>query len=128
MVIFIDDILIYSKIEGDRVNYLSILFQVLKDAQIYVKYSKCELWLRSVSFLSHIVTSEGVRVDPRKLEAVKSCPRTLSLTDIQSFLGLAGYYRSFVEGFLSIASPLTTLTQKNAKFVLFDKCEKYFQR
>ncbi|WMV07857.1 hypothetical protein MTR67_001242 [Solanum verrucosum] len=71
--------------------------------------------------------SFGIEVGPKKMDAVKSCPRPLSLTDIRSFLGLAGYYRRFVEGFSSIASPLTTLTQKKVKFVCSEACEKIFQ-
>ncbi|KAH0685610.1 hypothetical protein KY290_017106 [Solanum tuberosum] len=81
----------------------------------------------SVAFLGHIVSSKGVEVDPKKTDAVKSWPRPLTPSDIRSFSSLAGYYRSFVEGFSSIASPLTTLTQKKAKFVWTEMCEKSFQ-
>ena len=79
-------------------------------------YSKCEFWLRSVTFLFHIISSEGVEVDQRKLKAVKNWPRPLTPTDIRSFLGLADYYQRFADGFVSIASFLTTLTQKCKKF------------
>ncbi|WMV41775.1 hypothetical protein MTR67_035160 [Solanum verrucosum] len=97
-------------------DHLRIVLQVLKDQQLYAKFSKCEFWLRSVAFLGHIVSSKGIEVDPKMVDAVKSWPRPLTPSDIKSFLGLASYYRSFVEGFSSIASPLTTLTQKKAKF------------
>jgi len=127
VIVFIDDILIYSKSEDDHMNHLRIVLQVLKDHQLYAKFSKCEFWLRSVAFLGHIVSSEGIEVDPKKTDAVKSWPRPLSPSDIRSFLGLAGYYRRFVEGFSSIASPLTALTQKKSKFEWSESCERSFQ-
>ena len=101
--------------------------QVLKDHQLYAKFSKCEFWLRSVTFLGHIVSSKGIEVDPKKTDVVKGWPRPLTPTDIRSFLGLAGYYRRFVEGFSSIDSPLTALTQKKVKFEWSEACEKSFQ-
>ncbi|WMV46041.1 hypothetical protein MTR67_039426 [Solanum verrucosum] len=106
---------------------LRILLQVLQDHQLYAKFSKCEFWLRTVAFLGHIVSSMGIKVDLKKIDVVKNWPRPLTRTDIRIFLGLAGYYRRFVEGFSSIASPLTTLTQKKAKFVWLEVCEKSFQ-
>ena len=111
VIIFIDDILVYLKTEDDQMDYLRIVLRTLKEHQLYTKYSKCEFWLRSVTFLGHIISSEGVEVDPRKMEAVKNWPRPLTLTDIRSFLCLAGYYQRFMDGFAFIAPPLTTLTQ-----------------
>lgn len=86
-----------------------------------------EFWLASMAFLGHVISRDGIRVDSQKIEAVKNWPRPTSLTDIRSFLGLAGYYRRFVEGFSSILSPLTKLTQKKVKFQWSDACEKGFQ-
>uniref|UniRef100_A0A0V0HH59 Putative ovule protein n=1 Tax=Solanum chacoense TaxID=4108 RepID=A0A0V0HH59_SOLCH len=106
---------------------LGCVLQVLKDHQLYSKFSKCEFWLRSIDFLGHIVSSNGIKVDPKKTDAVKGWPRPLTPTDIRSFLGLTGYYRRFVEDFSSIASPLTALTQKKTKFVWSEACEKSFQ-
>ena len=80
--------------------------------------------MRLVAFLGHIISSEGVQIDPRKTEAVKNWPRPLTPTDIRSFLGLAWYYTRFVDAFVSIASPLTTLTQKSVKFDWSEACEK----
>ena len=94
---------------------------------MFAKFSKCEFWLRSVAFLGHIVSSEGIQVDPQKVKAVKNWPRPISPSNIRSFLGLAGYYHRFVEGFSSIAAPLTWLTQNKVKFQWSDSCEKSFQ-
>ena len=96
-------------------DHLRVVLQVLKENQLFVKCSKCKFWLRSVEFLGHIISSEGVEVDPRKMKAVKNCPRPLTPTDIRSSLGHEGYYRRFMNGFASITSPLTNLTQKSMK-------------
>ena len=118
VIIFIGDILVYSKSEGDHMNYLTVVLQVLKEHQLFSKYSKCEFWLRSMTFLCHIISSEVVEIDPSKTEAVKNFLKPLTPTDIRSFLGLAGYYRRFVNGFASIASPLTTMTPKSEILVV----------
>ncbi|WMV09226.1 hypothetical protein MTR67_002611 [Solanum verrucosum] len=111
----------------EHVDYLWVVLQIRKDNQLYAKFSKCEFWLKSVSFLGHIISGEGIKVDSKKIKPVKNWPRPLYLSDIQSFLGLAGYYRWFEEGFSSIAFPLTMLTQKNVKFQWSEACEKSFQ-
>ncbi|WMV13580.1 hypothetical protein MTR67_006965 [Solanum verrucosum] len=110
--VFIDDILIYSRSESLHIDHLRIVLQMLKEQQLFAKISKCEFWIRSVAFLGHMVSSKGIDVDPKKTDAFKSWPRTLSPSDISSFLGLFGYYRQFVERFSSIASPSPTLTQR----------------
>ena len=97
-------------------NHLRAVLQVLKENQLFAKYSKCENWLRSVAFLGHIIASEGVEVDPTKTKVFKNWTRPLTLTNIRSFLDLVGYYRRFVDSIASIASPLTILTQKSKKF------------
>ncbi|KAH0776452.1 hypothetical protein KY290_007863 [Solanum tuberosum] len=127
VIVFIDDILIYSRNEEDHASHLRVVLQTLKDKELYAKFSKCEFWLESVAFLGHIVSGDGIKVDTQKIEAVPNWPRPTSPTDIRSFLGLAGYYRRFVEGFSSIASPLTRLTQKTMKFQWSEACEKSFQ-
>ncbi|KAH0643768.1 hypothetical protein KY289_034742 [Solanum tuberosum] len=108
IIVFIDDILIYSWSEEEHVTHLRVVLKTLKDRQLFAKFGKCELWIQSSIFL------------------VQHCPRPTSPTDIRSFLGLAGYYKRFVEGFLFIASPLTKLTQKKVKFQWSDECEKNF--
>ena len=92
-----------------------VVRQTLRDRQLFSKFRKCECWLQSIAFLGHIVSNEGIRVDSQKIEAVKQWPIPTSTTDIRNFLGLAGYYRRFMEGFSSAASPLTRLTQKMVK-------------
>ncbi|WMV55223.1 hypothetical protein MTR67_048608 [Solanum verrucosum] len=126
VIVLIDDILIYSRSENEHIDHLRILLQILKDQQLFAKFSKCEFWLRSVAFLGHIVSSKGIEVDPKKTDAVKSWHLPLSPSDIRS-LGMVDYYRRFVEGFSFIASPLTTLTQKKAEFVWSEAYEKSFQ-
>ncbi|XP_073159031.1 uncharacterized protein [Henckelia pumila] len=126
VVIFIDDILIYSKNEIEHAEHLIIILQILRQEQLYAKLSKCEFWLDRVVFLGHVVSGEGISVDPSKVEAVINWPRPTSVPEIRSFMGLAGYYRRFIEGFSRIAKPITQLTQKNAPYVWTDACEKSF--
>ena len=94
---------------------------------MYTKFSKCEFWLPQVAFLGHIVGKDGILVDPSKIEAVKNWPRPMSVSDVQSFLGLASYYRRFMEGFSKIAVPLTKLTKKSMRFSWSNRCEASFQ-
>ena len=128
VIVFIDDILVYSRSREEHEQHLRVVLRTLRDQQLYAKFSKCEFWLSSVSFLGHVVTKDGVCVDPKKIEAVQSWPRPTSPAEIRSFLGLAGYYRRFVEGFSSISAPLTKLTQKNVPFLWSDACESSFQK
>nr|GFC20362.1 putative reverse transcriptase domain-containing protein [Tanacetum cinerariifolium] len=93
----------------------------------YAKFSKCEFWLSSVAFLGHIVSAEGIRMDPAKVEAITKWPRPTSVTEVRSFLGLAGHYRGFVEGFSRLALPLTKLMRKGEKFVWNEEREKSFE-
>ena len=127
IIAFIDDILIYSKTKEEHEQHLRLTLKVLREYQLYAKLSKCEFWMRSVTFLGHVVSDKGVKVDPRNTEAVKKWPKPLTPIDICSFLGLAGYYRRFVEGFSSIFASLKALTKKIAKFEWMETCEKSFQ-
>ncbi|KAL4028661.1 hypothetical protein IC575_011869 [Cucumis melo] len=117
VIVFIDDILIYSKTEAEHEEHLHQVLETLRANKLYAKFSKCEFWLRKVTFLGHVVSSEGVSVDPAKIEAVTNWTRPSTVSEIRSFLGLAGYYRRFVEDFSRIASPLTQLTRKGTPFV-----------
>jgi hypothetical protein len=105
-------------------QHLRVVLQTLKEN--YAKLDKCEFWLKEVVFLGHVISAEGIFVDPRKVEAVLILERPTNVTEIQSFLGLAGYYRRFIEGFSTITSPLTKLTRKEVRFVWSKKCEARF--
>lgn len=118
VVVFIDDILVYSKSEKDHEQHLQIVLQILREKQLYGKLSKCEFWLSEVVFLGHVVSADGIRVDPKKIEAVIQWKVPKNVSEVRSFLGLAGYYRRFVNGFSKIALPMTKLLQKNIPFVL----------
>ena len=127
IVVFIDDILIYSKTSEEHKEHLRKALERLRREKLYAKLEKCEFWLDSVSFLKHVISIEGVAVDPEKVKAVVKWTRPTSVFEIQSFLGFAGYYRCFIEGFSKLSGPLTTLTRKSARFVWTDECEQCFQ-
>jgi len=127
VVVFIDDILIYSKNEEDHAQHLRIVLQRLRDHHLYAKFTKCEFWLDSVKFLGHTIPSEGISVDPTKVQEVMDWKAPTSVHQIRSFLGLAGYYRRFIPDFSKIAKPMTELLKKGVKFIWDDKCEEAFQ-
>ena len=99
VVVFVDDIWIYSKSEEEHERHLRIALQVLRNHQLYAKFSKCEFWLTEVKFLGHVVLASGVLVDPEKVEAVMNWERPKSVFKTRSFLGFTGYYRRFIEDF-----------------------------
>ena len=99
IMVFADDILIYSKLEEEHEDHLRIVLQALRNHQLYTKFSKCEFWLTKVRFLGHVVLASGVLMNPEKFEAVMVWEKTKSIFKIRSVLGLAGYYRRFIEDF-----------------------------
>jgi hypothetical protein len=103
VIVFIDDILVYSKSIQEHEQHLRVVLEKLRIHRLYAKFSKCEFCLERVAFLGHILTTEGVAVDPEKVEAVSNWQRLTNVSEIRSFLGLAGYYRRFIEGFSKIA-------------------------
>ena len=127
VVVFIDDILVYSKTREEHEEHLRVVLQTLKDNRLYAKLSKCDFWLEEVSFLGHVISKGGIAVDPSKVEAVMSWESPKSVFEIRSFLGLAGYYRRFIEGFSKLALPLTKLTRKGQVFVWDAQCESSFR-
>ena len=128
IVVFIDDILVYSKDRESHDTHLRVVLEILRKEQLYAKLRKCEFWLTEVSFLGHIVSKEGIRVDPKKIEVVVEWKPPRNVTEIRSFLGLAGYYRRFVKGFSMIAAPMTRLLQKNVKYEWSEKCQGSFEK
>jgi hypothetical protein len=116
VVVFIDDILVYSKDDGEHEGHLRMVLQKLRDNRLYAKYSKCEFWLDEIPFLGHIISKGGIAVDPAKVREIVGWKIHVSVTEIRSFLGLAGYYRRFIEGFSKIAKPMTSLLEKGKEF------------
>ncbi|GJY46554.1 putative reverse transcriptase domain-containing protein [Tanacetum coccineum] len=125
IIVFIDDILIYSN-EKEHEEHLKAILELLKKEKLYAMFSKCEFWIPKVQFLSHVIDSKGIHVDPAKIESIKDWASPKTPTEICQFLGLAGYYRRFIEGFSKIAKPMTKLTQKGIKFNLGEKEENAF--
>nr|GEY17718.1 putative reverse transcriptase domain-containing protein [Tanacetum cinerariifolium] len=112
IIVFIDDIMNYSKSKEEHEEHLKLILELLKKEELYAKFLKYDFWLSKVQFLSHVIDSEGVHVDPAKIESIKDWASPKSLTEIFQFLGLVGYYRRFIEGFSKIVRPMTKLTQK----------------
>ena len=109
VMVFIYDILMYSKDQENHNTHLRVVLETLRKEQLYEKLSTCKFWLREVSFLGHIVSEEGIRVDPKKIEVIIEWKPPRNVTDVRSFLGLAGYYRRFVKGFSMTTTPMTRL-------------------
>ncbi|GJV97386.1 putative reverse transcriptase domain-containing protein [Tanacetum coccineum] len=127
IIVFIDDILIYSKNKEEHEEHLKLILELLKKEELYAKFSKCEFWIPKVQFLGLVIDSKGIHVDPTKIELIKDWGSPKTPTEICLFLGLAGYYRRFIEGFSKIAKSMTKLTQKNVKFDCGEKEEAAFQ-
>nr|GEZ40566.1 putative reverse transcriptase domain-containing protein [Tanacetum cinerariifolium] len=128
IIVFIDDILVYSKTKKDHEEHLRIVLGSLRQEKLYAKFSKCKFWLGQMAFLGHIVSADGITMDPAKVEAITKWPRPKTVNEVRSFLGLAGYYRRFVEGSSRLALPLTKLMRKGEKFVWNEEREKSFEK
>ncbi|GJT32509.1 putative reverse transcriptase domain-containing protein [Tanacetum coccineum] len=127
VIVFINDKLIYSKDKKEHEEHLMAILELLKKEELYANFSKCEFWIHKVQFLVHVIDSQGIHVDPAKIESIKDWASPKTPIKIRQFLGLAGYYRRFIEGFLKIAKPMTKLTQKKVAFEWGDKQEAAFQ-
>jgi hypothetical protein len=126
VVIFIDDILIYSKNLEDHAKHLHIILQRLRDHRLYAKFSKFEFWLDTVKFLGHTISSNGISINLSKVQEVLDLKPPTLVHQIRSFLGLAGYYRRFIPDFFRIAKSMTELLKKGVKFSWNEKCEEAF--
>ncbi|GJS68526.1 putative nucleotidyltransferase, ribonuclease H [Tanacetum coccineum] len=127
VIVFIDDILIYSRDKKEHEEHLKTILELLKKEDLYAKFSKCEFWIHTVKFLGHVIDSSGIYVEPTKIEAVKNWASPTTPSEIHQFLGLADYYRRFIEGFYKIAKPMTELTRKDRKFDWGEEQEMAFQ-
>ncbi|CAF3028738.1 unnamed protein product [Rotaria sp. Silwood2] len=121
VIIYLDDILIYSKNENDHLNHIRLVLQLLRDNQLYANRTKCEFNVDQINFLGHVITSNGIKADESKVIAVKNWPIPRNSTNVRSFLGAAGFYRRFIPNFSELASPLTDLTKANYKFTWTNK-------
>nr|GEY64907.1 hypothetical protein [Tanacetum cinerariifolium] len=127
VIVFIDDILIYSKNKNEHEEHLKAILELLKKEELYAKFSKCKFWIPKVQFLDLVIDSQDIHMDPAKIESIKDWASPKTPTKIRQFLGLAGYYRRFIEGFLKISKSMTKLTQQGVKFDWGEKQKAAFQ-
>jgi hypothetical protein len=117
----------YTRSEEEYEGHLRLVLQKLRDHKLYAKLSKCEFWLKEVAFLGHVISKGGISVDPSKVQDVLNWKAPMSVSDIWSFLGLAGYYRRFIEGFFNMSKPMIELLKKDKRFEWMPSCETTFQ-
>jgi hypothetical protein len=127
VVVFIDNILVFSKSKKEHEEHPCIVLQRLRDHQLYAKFTKCEFWLTEVQFLGHVVSSEGISVDPSKVREVLDYKPPRTVHQVRSFLGLGGYYRIFILNFFKIAKPITDLLKKEEKLVWNSESDEAFR-
>jgi hypothetical protein len=123
---YLDKFVVYSRSEEEHEEHLHLALQKRRDNRLYAKLSKCEFWMKQVAFLGHVISEEGISMDPSKVQDVLSWNAPTSVGDIWSFLGLDGYYRRFIEGFSKISKPMTELLKKDKKFEWTSACEARF--
>jgi hypothetical protein len=128
VVVFIDDILIYSKNEEEHAQHLRIVLTCLREHQLYAKFSKCAFWLEEIQFLGHVLSANGIAVDPSKVKNILDCKPPTTVQQVRSFLGLAGYYRRFILDFSKIVKPITSLLKNDTKFDWSSRCNKAFEQ
>jgi hypothetical protein len=128
VLVFVDDILVYSKTKEEHEEHLRMVLQVLREHQIYAKFSKCDFFQKEIQYLGHIISTEGVEVDLEKIKAIMDWPTPRNVTEVRYFMGLVGYYKRFIRGFSKIGNPITSLQEKGKKFVWSQECEASFQQ
>jgi hypothetical protein len=128
VVVFIDDILIYSKNEEEHANHLRIVLTSLREHQLYAKFSKCTFWLEEIQFLGHVLSTKGIAVDPSKVKDILEWNSPTTVHQVRSFLGLAGYYRRFIPDLSKIVKPIMGLLKNDTKFDWSSKCNKAFEQ
>jgi hypothetical protein len=127
IVVFIDEILIFSKTEKEHEKHLRMVLEKLRSNQLYAKFSKCEFWLTEVAFLGHVISVGGVSVDPSKVKDMLNWMPPTNALEIWSFLGLVHYYRLFIKDFSKIAKLMTRLLEKNKDFNWIEECQASFE-
>jgi hypothetical protein len=128
VIVFLDDILVYSKSEEDHEHHLRMVLQVLREHQLYSKLSKCSFYQNIIHYLGHIISEEGITMDPEKIETIKGWTTPKNVTEVRSFMGLVGYYKRFIVGFSRITHPITSSQRKGKKFQWTTECEMSFQQ
>jgi hypothetical protein len=128
VVVFIDDILIYSKNDEEHVKHLRIVLTRLREHQFYAKFRKCVFWLEEIQFLGHVLSAKGIAVDPSKVKDILEWNSPTTVHQVRSFLGLAGYYRRFILNFSKIVKPITGLLKNDTKFDWSSKCNEAFEQ
>eukprot|EP00253_Pinus_taeda_P033631 PITA_33631 len=128
VLIFIDDILIYSRTMEKHQEHLTLVLQILREHQLYAKFSKCEFFKEQIQYFGHIITKDGIVVDPKMIRTIMECPVPKDVADIRSFMGLASYYRRFVEGFSKVAYPITSLHKKRRTSRWTPECQRSFEK
>jgi hypothetical protein len=126
VIIFLHGILVYSKLEEENENHLRMVLQVIRENQLYDKVIKCSFYQNKIHYLGHIITKDGITVDPKKIEAIREWSTPKNVIELRSFMGLVGYYRSFIVGLSRIAHPITSLQRKENKFQWTKECERSF--
>jgi hypothetical protein len=126
VIVFLDDIMVYSKLEEEHEKHMRMVLQVIREHQLYAKLRKCSFYQEHIDYLGHIISKDGIVVDPEKIEAIREWPAPKNVIEVISFMGLLGYYRSFIVGFSRISHPITYLQRKENKFQWIEDCEKSF--
>ena len=128
VLVFLDDILVYSKNEKEHEEHLRLTLKLLREHQLYAKLSKCDFYRDRIQYLGHIILEKGISMDPEKIEAIMNWPTPRNVTDVRYFMGLVGYYMRFIEEFSRVAHAITSLQKKGMKFEWTSRCEESFQR
>ena len=128
VVVFIDDILVYSKTKEEHDEHLRIVLQALRKHKLYAKFDKCDFYKKKIQYLGHFISAEGSFVDPKKIKSIMEWSVPKDVADIHSIMGITGYYHRFIEGFSKIAYPITSLRKKGTKFNWSQKCQENFNK
>jgi hypothetical protein len=127
VIVFLYNILVYSKLQEEHEQHLRMVLQVLREHQLYAKLSKCSFYQRQIHYLGHIISEEGIALDPEKVEAIREWSVPRNVAEFRSFMGLVAYYRRFIAGFSKIAHHITSFQRKEKKFQWTEECESSFQ-